>query len=376
MASSALERMPGIRNRIRLSTANPEIATDRTRVLGLDRSGHLELSGIGRANIDLNLKTNAMSTTIRFHKYGGPEVLQVEDDEVGSPGPGQVRLRQEVIGVNFVDTMFRQGIFPTPLPSVAGVEGSGVVEAVGPGVAGFRVGDRVAYIFAPGSYSAVRLVSADALLKIPAGLSSEQVMTVLSKGLTAWAGLNGYHQLKAGETVLVQGASSSVGALLASWAKARGATVIGTAGSEEKRTAIAPSVHHALLSGDSDLADQIRYLSRDGVDVAYDFIGKATFSATAAAVRNGGKIVMIGAASGEPLIDQAALNARGIRVVGGPMMQYVQPAMSTALAAVFDAYRSGVFGDIKVNRFRLAEAAQAHEAIAERRKSGTIVLVP
>ncbi len=317
-----------------------------------------------------------MSTTIRFHKYGGPEVLQVEDDQVGDPGPGQVRLRQEAVGVNFIDTAFRQGIFPAPLPSVAGVEGAGVVDAVGSGVTGLRVGDRVAYFLAPGSYAAVRLIDADALLKVPADLSSEQVVTVLTKGLTAWAGLNGFHQLKAGETVLVQGASSSVGTLIARWAKALGATVIGTAGTEAKRSALAAGIDHALLSGDGDLAEQLRCLAPAGVDVAYEFIGKATFAATAAAVRDGGKIVTIGAASGAPVIDQAGLAVRGVRVVGGPMAQYVQPAIAAASAAVFDAYRSGVFGHIEVRRYPLVQAMQAHKDIAERRKSGTIVLIP
>lgn len=317
-----------------------------------------------------------MSTTIRFHKYGGPEVLQVEDDQVGEPGPGQVRLRQEAVGVNFIDTAFRQGIFPVPLPSVAGVEGAGVVDAVGAGVVGFRVGDRVAYYLAPGSYAAVRLIDAGALLKVPDDLSSEQVVTVLTKGLTAWAGLHGFHPLKAGETVLVQGASSSVGTLIARWAKALGATVIGTAGSEAKRAAIAPGIDHALLSGDADLMEQIRCLAPDGVDVAYEFIGKATFAATTAAVRDGGTIVTIGAASGQPTIDQAALAARGVRVVGGPMAQHAQPAIAQATAAVFDAYRQGIFGHIEVRRYPLAQAAQAHQDIAARRKSGTIVLIP
>jgi NADPH2:quinone reductase len=317
-----------------------------------------------------------MSTTIRFHKYGGPEVLEVEDDRIGDPGPGQVRLRQEAVGVNFIDTAFRQGIFPAPLPSVAGVEGAGVVEAVGSGVADFQVGDRVAYFLAPGAYAAVRLINAEALLKVPADLSSEQVVTVLTKGLTAWAGLNGFHQLKPGETVLVQGASSSVGTLIARWAKALGATVIGTAGSEEKRSTIAVGIDHALLSGDPDLAAQIRCLAPSGVDVAYEFIGKATFAATAAAVRDGGEIVTIGAASGQPNIDQAGLAARGIRVVGGPMAQYAQPAIAKASAAVFEAYRSGIFGKLEVTRYPLAQAALAHKDIAERRKSGTIVLIP
>jgi NADPH2:quinone reductase len=317
-----------------------------------------------------------MTTTIRFHRYGAPDVLQVEDENVGAPGPGQVRLRHEAIGVNFIDTAFRQGVMPVPLPSVPGVEGAGIVEAVGPEVTGIRPGDRMAYFLAPGSYAQVRLVDAAALLEVPADLSSEQTVTVLTKGLTAWAALNGFHRLAAGEKVLVQGASSSVGTMLARWAKARGASVIGTVGSQAKKEALAGAIDHVLLSGDADLAAQLRRIAPEGVDVVYEFVGKATFAASAAAVRDGGTIVTIGAASGAPEIDRAGLAARGVRVTGGPMAQQLQGAVARATAEVFDAYRQGVFGTLEVTRYPLAEAARAHEDIAARRKSGAIVLVP
>jgi len=317
-----------------------------------------------------------MTTTIRFHQYGSPEVLQVEDDNVGMPGPGQVRLRHEAIGVNFIDTAFRQGVMPVSLPSVPGVEGAGIVEAIGPDVTDVKVGDRMAYFLAPGSYAQVRLVDAAALLKVPDDLSSEQTVTVLTKGLTAWAGLNGFHQLKAGEKVLVQGASSSVGTMISRWAKAKGATVIGTVGSQSKRAALEGTIDHVLLSGDADLAAQIRSIAPEGVDVVYEFVGKATFAASAAAVRDGGTIVTIGAASGAPDIDRAGLAARGVRIVGGPMAQHVQGAVAQATGEVFDAYRKGVFGTLEVARYPLVEAARAHEDIAARRKSGAIILVP
>jgi NADPH2:quinone reductase len=318
-----------------------------------------------------------MNTTIRFHRYGAPDVLQVEAGEIGIPGPGQVRLRHEAIGVNFIDTIFRQGIYPVALPSVPGVEGAGVVEAVGPGVNGVAVGDRVAYFLAPGSYAAVRLIDAAALVKLPDDVSTEQAATVLTKGLTAWAALNGFHALKAGETVLVQGASSSVGLLVSRWARAMGAMVIGTAGSDAKRDALKGALDHALLSGDPDLASKIRRIVPAGVDVVYEFVGQATFAASAAAVRDGGTIVNIGAASGAPAIDQAALAARQVRVLGGPMAQHLQgPAQAVATQAVFDAFRNGIFGELDVTRYPLAQAARAHEDIAARRRSGTLILVP
>jgi NADPH2:quinone reductase len=214
------------------------------------------------------------------------------------------------------------------------------------------------------------------LIRVPPDLSSAQVATILTKGLTAWAGLNGFYPLKAGEKVLVQGMSSNVGQLLGRWAKARGAIVIGTAGSESKRAALAESVDHALLSGSDDLVERVFEIAPAGVDVVYEFVGKATFAASAATVRNGGTIVNIGAGSGPPAIDKAALAARKVRVVGGPMAQQLQGRVAEATAEVFDAFRRGIFGDFEANAYSLADAARAHEDIASRRKTGPMILVP
>jgi NADPH:quinone reductase len=317
-----------------------------------------------------------MTTTIRFHEYGAPGVLVAEDEQVGAPGRGQVRLRQEAIGVNFIDTAFRQGIFPMPLPGVTGVEGAGIVEEVGPGVDGIRAGDHVAYFLAPGSYAEVRLINAADLVPVPHDLTSAEAATVLTKGLTAWAALNGFHTLKAGETVLVQGASSNVGLLVARWARARGARVIGTTGSKDKLAAIRGSVDHALLSTDKAMIDQLRQLAPAGVDVVYEFVGKATFASSLAAVRDGGTIVTIGAASGSPDIDQATLVKRNIRIVGGPMAQHLQGKVLQATNEVFAAYREGTFGNFKAMVYRLKDAASAHADIAARRKFGPMILVP
>jgi len=224
-----------------------------------------------------------MSKVIRVYQNGPPSVLKVEDESVGDPGPGQIRLRHEAIGVNFVDTMFRDGTFPSPLPFVPGVEGAGVIEAVGPGVTGFGIGDRVGYFFAPGSYASVRLISADSVVKLPDDVSTEQAATLLAKGLTAWMGLRALYQLKAGEKILVQGASGGVGSLISRWAKALGATVIGTAGSAGKRDGLAEVVDHALLSNDPELAAKVRGIAPEGVDVVYEFVGKATFGSSVTA---------------------------------------------------------------------------------------------
>jgi len=317
-----------------------------------------------------------MNTTIRFHQYGAPSVLQIEDDAIGTPGAGQVRLRHEAIGVNFIDTLFRQGTYPVPLPSVPGVEGVGIVEALGPGVTGIEAGQRMAYYLAPGSYTQQRLIGVEHLVPVPDYLPAEVVAAVLTKGLTAWAGLNGYHQLQPGQTVLVQGAASAVGNLLARWAKASGAVVIGTAGSPDKRAALAPAIDHVLPSDAPDLAAQLKALVPQGIDVVYEFVGKATFAATLAAVRDGGTIVAIGSASGAPDIDQNEITRRRISMVGGPMANYLQGRVGEATAAVFDAYRRGLLGKVSFTRYALVDAVQAHADIAERRKAGSLVLIP
>ncbi len=317
-----------------------------------------------------------MNTTIRFHQYGGPEVLEVEDDATPIPSAGQVRPRHEAIGVNFIDTLFRQGAFPVPLPSVPGVEGVGIVEALGSGVAGIKIGQRMAYYLAPGSYTQQRVIGVEHLVPVPDDLSAEQVAAVLTKGLTAWAALNGYHQIKAGETVLIQGASSAVGSLLARWAKAHGAIVIGTAGSTKKRAGLASAIDHVLPPDAPDLATHVRRFAPQGVDVVYEFVGKATFAASVAAVRDGGTIASIGAASGTPEFDKSELARRQIRMVGGPMANHLQGRVAEATAAVFDAYRCGLLGPVPVTRYALKDAAQAHLDIAERRKTGSLLLIP
>lgn len=318
-----------------------------------------------------------MNTTIRFHSYGGPEVLEVEDNsDIGLPGAGQVRLRHLAIGVNFIDTMFRQGVFPVPVPSIPGVEGVGVIEAVGKGVSNFQVGQRAAYYLAPGSYTQTRHVDASALVAVPEDLSAEQIAAVLTKGLTAWAGLNGYHQLQAGQTVLVQGASSGVGSLLARWAKARGATVIGTAGSDAKRAALAGAIDHVLPSDAADLGAQLRKLVPGGVDVVYEFVGKATFDASLAAVKDGGTIVSIGAASGAPNVDKDVVAKRGLKMVGGPMATYLAGRVQQATHDVFAAFKAGVLGEVAITKYPLRDASKAHQDIASRAKTGSLVLMP
>jgi NADPH2:quinone reductase len=315
-----------------------------------------------------------MSKVVRFHQAGPPSVLVLEDEDVGLPGNGQVRLRQDAIGVNFVDTALRDGSFRTALPAVGGVQSSGIVDAIGPGVTGFAVGDRVAYFFAPGAYAEIRNVDADVLVHLPDAISNDIAAAVLTKGLTAWMAVRKLYPVKAGETVLVQGATGGVGNLVARWAHLLGATVIGT-GSAAKLADLDAAQIRAIASDDPDLADKVRAIAPDGVDVVFEFVGRATFAASAVAVRDGGAIVTIGAASGAPAIDKEALAARGVTVSGGSTAQMISGnLLQIASAELFEHVAAGNLGSFPIKAYPLGEAARAHGDIASRDRGGYQIL--
>lgn len=317
-----------------------------------------------------------MSTVIRMYKAGDPSVLVAEEEEVGHPGASQVKLRHEAIGLNFIDTMFRSGAFAAPLPFVSGVEAAGMITEVGPGVSQFSVGDRVAYFFAPGAYAAERLIDEAPLVRLPDDMGVDVAAGLLTKGITAWLAVRHLHKVKPGDTVLVQGATGGVGSLVARWAKALGATVIAV-GSAAKLGGIAHEVDYALASDEPDLGLRIRTVAPRGVDVVYEFVGKATFPASLKAMRDGGQIFTIGAASGSPEIDQAQLNVRSITVAHASAASTVKGAMLTqASNELFDRWREGIFGDIELHRYRLIDVAQAHRDIASRAIGPNPVLIP
>ncbi|PTQ07868.1 hypothetical protein CLG96_17195 [Sphingomonas oleivorans] len=317
-----------------------------------------------------------MTTVIRMYKAGDPSVLVTEEEEVGHPGAGQVKLRHEAIGVNFVDTMFRSGAFGAPLPFVTGVEAAGIVTELGPGVRQFEVGDRVAYFFAPGAYAAERVIDVAPLIRIPDDIATDIAAGFLTKGVTAWLAVRHLHMVKPGDTVLVQGATGGVGSLVTRWAKALGATVIAV-GSAAKLGGIAHEVDHALASDEPNLGLRIRAVTPQGVDVVYEFVGKATFPASVKAVRDGGEIFTIGAASGSPEIDQAELSARSVTVAHASAAATVKGAMlQQASTELFDRWREGIFGEIELHRYRLVDVAQAHRDIASRSIGPNPILVP
>jgi NADPH2:quinone reductase len=318
-----------------------------------------------------------MAQVIRMYEIGAPDVLRVEHEDVGLPGPGQVRMAQDAIGVNFVDTMERTGRFPVTLPAIPGFEGAGTVTHIGEHVNGFAPGNRVAYFFAAGGYASERLISADALVKLPPDICTFHAATFLAKGLTAWMALRALHPLRAGETALVIGASGAVGSVLSRWAKSLGATVLGVAGSREKLAKVRAGAHHAFHSGDPAIAQKIRAVAPDGVDVVFDFVGAATSALALQSVRDGGDIVAIGAASGAALDEPAEVARRDVRIMRGGTPQFVNAGtIDVASAELFSLMRAGTFSDLDVVHFELADAVAAHRAIEARSLSGIALLVP
>ena len=245
-----------------------------------------------------------MGKVIRFHQRGGPEVLQLEEGVVGEPGPGEARVRQTAVGVNPVDMYHRTGFEPVPLPSGIGIEGAGIVEALGEGVRHVRVGDRVAYAGGPpGAYSEVRLVAAARLLKLPDGVSEREAAGALLKGLAVQYLVRRTYRVRAGETVLFRALAGGVGLIACQWLKALGATVIGTAGSEEK-AALARSLgaDHVIVHTRENVPERVRELTGGlGVPVVYDPVGKTTFFSSLDCLQPMGLMVAFGSASGAAL---------------------------------------------------------------------------
>ncbi|GJG98505.1 zinc-binding dehydrogenase [Cupriavidus pauculus] len=235
----------------------------------------------------------------------------------------------------------------------------------------------MAYFFAAGGYASERLIAAESLIRLPDDICTFTAATLLAKGLTAWMALRALHHLEPGETALVTGASGSVGSILSRWAKSLGAAVIGVAGSRDKLAKVRSGSHHALYAGDANLGNKIRALVPQGVDVVFDLVGQATAEETARAVRDGGTIVALGAASGSPLAVPAELAARGIQIKRGGTPQFVNDStIGTASSELFALIRSGALRDIDAVHFELADAVLAHQAIERRTLGGIPLLVP
>jgi NADPH2:quinone reductase len=324
-----------------------------------------------------------MVQAVRFHETGGPEVLHLEGVEVGAPGPGQVRVRHEAIGLNFIDTYHRTGLYPLPLPSGIGLEGAGVVEAIGEGVTNVRVGDRVAYAGGPpGAYSEARCMPAAPLLKLPDAIDFRTGAAMMLQGLTSAYLLRKTYRVQAGEAVLIHAAAGGVGLIACQWAKALGATVIGTTSSEEKAAlARAHGADHIVFYNREDVAKRVREITGgEGVAVVYDGVGKDTFMGSLDSLRVRGMMVSFGNASGPvPPFDPLLLSQKGSLFITRPTLAHhtaKREELEELGGELFAMVASGKVR-IEVNQtYALRDAAQAHVDLEARRTTGSTILLP
>lgn len=323
-----------------------------------------------------------MAKAVRFHKQGGPEMLVYEDVQLGEPGPGQARIRHTAIGVNFVDTYQRSGLYPMPLPAVAGNEAAGVVEAVGSGVTDLKAGDRVAYTGLPGSYCDMRIVPADRMVKLPQGISEEQGASMMLKGLTVHYLIHTTYPVKKGETVLWHAAAGGVGLIACQWLKAMGVTVIGTVGSEEKAAlARAHGAEHVINYSKENFVERVKSLTEGkGVPVVYDSVGKSTWEGSLDCLRPRGLMVSFGNASGAvPPVNLGILSTKGSLYVTRPTLAThiaTRADLAERSASLFDVVKSGKVKIETTGRYKLADAQQAHRDLEGRKTTGSIVLTP
>ncbi len=324
-----------------------------------------------------------MPQAIRIHAVGGPEVLTFDDVTVGAPGPGEVRLRQTAIGVNYIDTYHRSGLYPLSLPAAIGQEAAGVVEALGPGVTDLGIGDRVAYCGgAPGAYATHRLMPADKLVPIPAGIDDATAATVMLKGLTVQYLFRQTFPLKGGETILFHAAAGGVGLIACQWARALGVTMIGTVGSEAKaELARAHGCAHTIVYTREDFAARTRELTGGkGVPVVYDSIGKDTFEKSLDCLQPRGLFVSFGSSSGPiAAFNLGLLAQKGSLYVTRPTL-FTYAATRASLVAMADELfaliRAGKIHSEPRQRFALRDAAAAHRALQSRATTGATVLIP
>ena len=324
-----------------------------------------------------------MTEAIRFHEFGGPEVLKFDTITLPEPTEGEVRLRHTAIGLNFVDTYYRSGLYKSALPSGLGNEAAGVVEKLGPGVKGLKIGDRVAYGTGDlGAYQEERNFPANRLVKLPKSISDETAAGMMLKGMTVRYLLRATYRVKRGETILLHAAAGGVGLILSQWAKALGVKVIGTVGTDEKREiALAHGCAHVINSTTENVVERVKELTKGkGVPVVYDGIGQATFATSLDCLSPRGLLVSFGNASGAvSAFNLGILAAKGSLYVTRPTLgSYVarDDEFKETAADLIEMVKSG---KVKINinqRYALADAAKAHEDLSARRTTGASVLLP
>ena len=323
-----------------------------------------------------------MPHSIRIHETGGPEKLQWEEVEAGLPGPGEVLVRNTAVGLNFIDTYHRSGLYPMPLPLTLGMEGAGIVEKLGEKVTEFKIGDRVAYCNPIGAYAQLLLRPADRLVKIPAGIDDQTAAAIMLKGMTAWYLIRRTHRVKKGETILVHAAAGGVGQIACQWAAHLGATVIGTVGSDEKVAAAKKAgCKHVIVTSREKLAGRVKALTKGaGLPVVYDGVGKDTFMDSLDCLAPLGLMVSYGNASGAvPPFNPGILSQKGSLFLTRPTLFHYVARREDLLAAARDLFAVVKSGAVRINinqTYPLREAAQAHRDLEARKTTGSTVLLP
>lgn len=323
-----------------------------------------------------------MPHVIRIHQNGGPEQMRWEEVTVGDPGPGEVRVRNTAVGLNYIDTYHRSGLYSMPLPMVLGSEGAGVVEAVGPKVKEFKVGDHVAYAQPIGAYAEVLLRPVARLVKIPAGIKDETAAAMMLKGMTAWYLCRRTYRVKKGDTIVVHAAAGGVGQILCQWSKHLGATVIGTVGSDEK-VALAKKAgcKHVVVMSREKLSERVKAITKGkGVPVVYDGVGKDTFMESLDCLAPLGLMASFGNASGAVApVNIGILAQKGSLYLTRPTLVNYTSAREDLLAAARELFAVVKKGAVKITinqRYPLREAAQAHRDLEARKTTGSTVLLP
>ncbi|RQR64921.1 quinone oxidoreductase [Burkholderia sp. Bp9126] len=324
-----------------------------------------------------------MPKAIRYDQAGGPEVMKWVDVEVAEPQAGQVRIKQHAVGLNYIDVYFRTGLYPQPLPGGLGMEAAGEVTAVGDDVTAFKPGDRVAYVSSSnGAYAQERVLPADRLVKLPDGIGYDEAASVMLQGLTAHYLLRRTYPVKAGDTILIHAAAGGVGLLVCQWAKALGATVIGTVSSDEKaEIAKAHGCDHPIVYTRENFTERVRAITNDALlPVVYDSIGKDTYIGSLDSLAPRGLFVSFGNASGPlPPIDSKELSSRGSLFFTRPtLFSYIakRADLEAAAAELFDVIQSGKVKTSINQRYPLAEVARAHADLEARKTTGSTILVP
>ncbi|MFN4310117.1 MAG: quinone oxidoreductase family protein [Ferrovibrio sp.] len=324
-----------------------------------------------------------MAHAIRIHANGGPEVMKWEEVEVGDPGPGQIRIKASAAGLNYIDTYHRSGLYKLPLPLILGQEGAGTVTAVGANVSDIKVGDRVAYASSPlGSYAEERLMQADRCVVLPAGISDQQAAAMMLKGMTTEYLLRRTYKVQPGETILFHAAAGGVGLIFGQWAKALGATVIGTVGSEDKaKLAKAHGYDHVINYRTENFVERVKEITKgEGVPVVYDGVGKDTWDGSLDCLRPLGLMVSFGNASGAvPPFAVGTLATKGSLYVTRPTL-VTYTAKRTDLVnsanALFDVVKAGKVKIETPQTYALKDAARAHADLEARKTTGSTLLLP